>query len=576
MAHSAHDAAASDDRLEQVLELRVPGCRMASGPRSRLRAALLRPGRSGGPGRARTGRPLRRRAVALESSPTGASRARCACVRSTRRLPSTAGSRRTPSLGRQRRHALSRRLGDDGGQPPRPDAAPDHSSAGRRRARRRRLAAAPAGRRGALHESFIHVEVDRVPEPARWTRSPPTMARVLGDVRQAVVDWAPIRRRVHDILAEARRDPAADPGRRTRRGRAFLAWLCRQSLHLHSAAGPTNSWSRTARTCCASCQARAAASCVRPADSEAGGPGSSHRDSPRCRRSCAHARRPELLVVTSRRRARRCTARYLDYIAVKRFGPDGRVCGEERFLGLFTSTAYSRCPADIPLLRRRSPASSSAPACPREPCRQGAREHPRDLPRDELFQTSTDDPLRIATGILHLGERQRSRLFVRLDPFERFVSCLIYAPRENYTTEAAREMAGAADQGLRRHRRRVQRASVGVGAGADPHHGAHPSGQVPHFDVRELEGGWSPRRGAGRRPQGRADRRPQRSARQRDAAPLRPASRRATAPRRRGPPCPTSSMAGLADAQPIAMTLYQPLEAPPGTLRWLLRRAAVC
>ena len=56
-------------------------------------------------------------------------------------------------------------------------------------------------------------------------------------------------------------------------------------------------------------------------------------------------------------------------------------------------------------------------------------------PRDELFQTTEDELLRTAVGILHLGDRQRFRLFVRRDPFERFLSCLIYAPRENYTTE---------------------------------------------------------------------------------------------------------------------------------------------
>ncbi len=55
-----------------------------------------------------------------------------------------------------------------------------------------------------------------------------------------------------------------------------------------------------------------------------------------------------------------------------------------------------------------------------------------NYPRDELFQTTEDDLLRTAMGILHLGERQRFRLFVRRDPFERFLSCIIYAPRENY------------------------------------------------------------------------------------------------------------------------------------------------
>ncbi|MGB7181657.1 MAG: NAD-glutamate dehydrogenase, partial [Burkholderiaceae bacterium] len=56
-------------------------------------------------------------------------------------------------------------------------------------------------------------------------------------------------------------------------------------------------------------------------------------------------------------------------------------------------------------------------------------------PRDELFQIEEDELLDTATGILRLGERQRTRLFIRRDAFRRFVSCLIYVPRENYNTD---------------------------------------------------------------------------------------------------------------------------------------------
>ena len=87
-------------------------------------------------------------------------------------------------------------------------------------------------------------------------------------------------------------------------------------------------------------------------------------------------------------------------------------------------------------------------------------------PRDELFQTSEDDLLRTAMGILHLGERQRFRLFVRRDPFERFVVCMIYAPRENYTTELREKWQAILLAGVQRHELGIQRAPVGVGAGA--------------------------------------------------------------------------------------------------------------
>src|SRR5205823_3116729 len=69
----------------------------------------------------------------------------------------------------------------------------------------------------------------------------------------------------------------------------------------------------------------------------------------------AYARRPELLVVTkSTSRSTVHRPGYLDYIAVKRFNAGGEVVGEHRFLGLFTSTAYSANPGDIPLLRRKA------------------------------------------------------------------------------------------------------------------------------------------------------------------------------------------------------------------------------
>ena len=61
-------------------------------------------------------------------------------------------------------------------------------------------------------------------------------------------------------------------------------------------------------------------------------------------------------------------------------------------------------------------------------------------PRDELFQISNDELFRIAMGILHLGERQRMRLFARRDTFDRFLSCLVYVPRDRFNTENRRRI----------------------------------------------------------------------------------------------------------------------------------------
>ena len=119
-------------------------------------------------------------------------------------------------------------------------------------------------------------------------------------------------------------------------------------------------------------------------------------------------------------------------------------------------------------------------------------------PRDELFQTTEDELLRTATGILHLGDRQRFRLFVRRDPFERFVSCLIYAPRENYTTELRQKWQAILIQAFNGSSSDFNVASVRIGAGAHHDYRAHDAGQRsrPSTCARSRRGS-RPRRGAG-------------------------------------------------------------------------------
>src|SRR5690606_39630489 len=56
-------------------------------------------------------------------------------------------------------------------------------------------------------------------------------------------------------------------------------------------------------------------------------------------------------------------------------------------------------------------------------------------PRDELFQISVDDLLHIALGVLRLRERRQLRLFLRKDLYGRYMSCMVYLPRDRYTTE---------------------------------------------------------------------------------------------------------------------------------------------
>ncbi|MEP7329285.1 MAG: NAD-glutamate dehydrogenase, partial [Betaproteobacteria bacterium] len=416
-------------------------------------------------------------------------------------------------------------------------------------------------------ESFIHVEVDRILDPVQLDALAKDIERVLVDVRRAVDDWAPMRDRMTAIAAELDTHPASIPATEMQEGQAFLRWLAENHFTLlgyrqHDLVVidgqdalkivPDSSLGvlRDANANKVSASFAALPPSVR-----------------------AYARRPELLVIT-KSTARSTVHRpgYLDYIAVKRFDDAGNVCGEDRFLGLFTSTAYSADPADIPLLRRKTAnVVAASGVAPGGHAAKALRNILVNYPRDELFQISEADLLRIATGILQLGERQRFRLFVRRDPFERFLSCLIYAPRENYTTELRQKWQAilmkafnGASSDFNVYLSESLLARIHITVRTMP-------GSIPDFDVRDVEARliasarrWSDDLKAalvGELGEARG------LERLRQFAAAFPAGYREEYPARAAVP-DIAMMADLTAAQPLAMNLYRPLEAPPGTLRF--------
>ncbi|WP_395944221.1 NAD-glutamate dehydrogenase [Brevundimonas sp.] len=133
---------------------------------------------------------------------------------------------------------------------------------------------------------------------------------------------------------------------------------------------------------------------------------------------------------------------YMDYVGVKRYGPDGKATGETRFVGLFTSDAYDQLATETPLIRRKvANVLARADKAPGSHNEKRLRNILENYPRDELFQIGEDELLSIALGILHLYDRPRIRLFSRQDPFDRFVSVLCFIPREKFDG-AVRERIG--------------------------------------------------------------------------------------------------------------------------------------
>ena len=133
---------------------------------------------------------------------------------------------------------------------------------------------------------------------------------------------------------------------------------------------------------------------------------------------------------------------HMDYVGVKMFDEKGAIAGELRVVGLFTSQAYTQSPRLIPLLRLKVERVVAGAGLPPESHDGKALINVLEsYPRDELFQIGERELLRVARGILDLDVRPRVRVFARVDRFDRFVSVLVFGPRDRFNT-GVRERVG--------------------------------------------------------------------------------------------------------------------------------------
>lgn len=125
----------------------------------------------------------------------------------------------------------------------------------------------------------------------------------------------------------------------------------------------------------------------------------------------------------------------MDCVAVKTYNDKGDVVGEKLFLGLLTSVTYSRSVSDIPYLRTKVDEAVAVSGFETGTHDRKALRHILEkYPRDELFQIPVPELLDTCKSIIRLQERQRIALFMRKDPFGRYISCLVYIPRDRFGT----------------------------------------------------------------------------------------------------------------------------------------------
>jgi glutamate dehydrogenase len=143
-----------------------------------------------------------------------------------------------------------------------------------------------------------------------------------------------------------------------------------------------------------------------------------------------------LVLAKSNSRSTVYRASYLDYVSVKKLGPDGAVAGEFRFLGLYAHAAHTAPVTSVPVIRGKvAHVLAEAEMSPDSHDGKDLVEILEDYPREELFEISAEELTPIALGVLRLSERKQTRLFLRRDRYGRYMSCLVYLPRDRYTTK---------------------------------------------------------------------------------------------------------------------------------------------
>lgn len=280
------------------------------------------------------------------------------------------------------------------------------------------------------YESIVHCEILGSSSPENLAELEAKVTRALQDARAAVEDWTAMRQQIEQAIEELKKNPPSIPSGALEETVDFLEWIeahhftflgvCEYSLvpgqtTIKRALIPQGGWGILRD----------------PARQEISHIFEGAELSPENRRSVIDQ---EPLLITKTSEISLVHRRDpMDSITIKRFDQKGNVIGIYQLVGLFTSVAYNKSVWDIPLLRRKVSNILKRSGFSEEWHDGKALIHILEsFPRDELFQASEDWLFETSMAVLQLQNRQRLTLFMRMDRFERFLSCLVYVPRERY------------------------------------------------------------------------------------------------------------------------------------------------
>ncbi|HEX2655588.1 MAG TPA: NAD-glutamate dehydrogenase [Xanthobacteraceae bacterium] len=277
-------------------------------------------------------------------------------------------------------------------------------------------------------ESFIHVHVERIDDKARQNEITTGLSQVLADVRGCVADWHAMMTRVGEMIADLRNNPPSLPVEETAEAVQFLEWLVGNNFTFLG----VREYSYADAAGALAPQFETGLGILRNPEVQVLRQGHALvQITPEIK---AFLQEPKLLITTKANVRSRVHRRvYMDYIGIKRLDANGNLAGEFRIVGLFTSTVYVKSTRTIPYLRRKVDAVLRRAGFDADSHSGKALVNVLEsYPRDELFQIDEETLFLFAMEILFLDERPRLRVLARRDRFNRFISILVFIPRERF------------------------------------------------------------------------------------------------------------------------------------------------
>jgi glutamate dehydrogenase len=277
----------------------------------------------------------------------------------------------------------------------------------------------------ALVESWIHL--DLVPGDVDRAELEQALARALRDVREVVEDADPMVQRALQVADELPRRSAVPDDTDPAAVAKLLRWLADGHFtflgYQHFRVGDDE----------LRVEPESGLGVLRKGSTIAG------KFAPKVEKAEGQ---DELLVMTRASAPSPLRPVHPYYLAIRTFDAAGRLVGEHRFLGLLTVPALYESVLDIPVVERRVRGAIHRAGFPLESYSgQRMLEVISGLPREELFAVGEQRLHDTAVGVLAVAGRRAVRLFLRPDPYRRFISCLVYVPRDRYTTAARIRMS---------------------------------------------------------------------------------------------------------------------------------------